>query len=82
MEQIDKLQSQILEHKAYLYDTDYVVIRGQETGQDIQENVKDMRKFARAEINRLESEIAEIEKQIGEQSENVQLWAESRTTNQ
>ena len=73
MEQIDKLQSQILEHKAYLYDTDYVVIRGQETGQDIQENVKDMRKFARAEINRLESEIAEIEKQIGEQSENVQL---------
>ena len=73
MEQIDKLQSQILEHKAYLYDTDYVVIRGQEMGQDIPENVKDMRKFARAEINRLESEIAEIEKQIGEQSENVQL---------
>ena len=73
MEQIDKLQSQILEHKTYLYDTDYVVIRGQETGQDIPENVKDMRKFARAEINRLESEIAEIEKQIGEQSENVQL---------
>ena len=73
MEQIDKLQSQILEHKAYLYDTDYVVIRGQEMGQDIPENVKDMRKFVRAEINRLESEIAEIEKQIGEQSENVQL---------
>ena len=82
MEQIDKLQSQILEHKAYLYDTDYVVIRSQETCQDIPENVKDMRKFARAEINRLESEIAEIEKQIGEQSENVQLWAESRSTNQ
>ena len=73
MEQIDKLQSQILEHKAYLYDTDYVVIRGQETGQGIPEEVKDMRKFARAEINRLESEIAEIEKQIGVQSENVQL---------
>ena len=73
MEQIDKLQSQILEHKAYLYDTDYVVIRGQETGQGIPEEVKDMRKFARVEIHRLESEIAEIEKQIGEQSENVQL---------
>ena len=40
MEQIDKLQSQILEHKAYLYDTDYVVIRGQETGKDIPENVQ------------------------------------------
>ena len=73
MEQIDKLQSQILEHKAYLYDTDYVVIRSQETGQGIPEEVKDMRKFARAEINRLEAEIAEIEKQISEQSESVQL---------
>ena len=73
MEHIDKLQSQILEHKAYLYDTDYVVIRSQETGQGIPEEVKDMRKFARAEINRLEAEIAEIEKQISEQSESVQL---------
>lgn len=73
MEQIDKLQSQILEHKAYLYDTDYVVIRSQETGQVIPENVKDMRKFARAEINRLEAEIAELEKQFNDQSENVQL---------
>ena len=73
MEQIDKLQSQILEHKAYLYDTDYVVIRSQETEQGIPENVKDMRRFSRAEINRLESEIYEIEKQIGEQSESVQL---------
>ena len=73
MEQIDKLQSQILEHKTCLYDTDYVVIRSQETGQVIPENVKDMRKFARAEINRLEAEIAEREKQISEQTENVQL---------
>ena len=73
MEQIDKLQSQILEHKAYLYDTDYVVIRSQETEQDIPEEIKDLRMFARAEINRLESEIAELEKQISEQTENVQL---------
>ena len=73
MEQIDKLQSQILEHKAYLYDTDYVVIRSQETGQGIAEDVKDMRKFTRAEINRLEMEIKELEKQISEQTENVQL---------
>ena len=73
MEQIDKMQSQILEHKACLYDTDYVVIRGQETGQDIPEDVKDTRKFARAEINRLEAGIAELEKQFNEQSDNVQL---------
>ena len=73
MEQINTLQSKILEHKASLYDTDYVVIRCKETGQGIPENVKDMRKFARAEINRLEAEIAEREKQISEQTENVQL---------
>ena len=73
MEQIDKLQSQILEHKAYLCDTDYVIIRGQETGQGIPEDVKGRRNFARSEINRLEAEIAELEKQISEQTENVQL---------
>ena len=66
MEQIDKLQSQILEHKAYLFSTDYVVIRNQETGQSIPEEIKDMRNFARAEINRLEAEIAKLEKQISE----------------
>ncbi len=75
MEQINTLQSKILGHKAYLYDTDYIVIRGQETGQGIPEELKDMRKFARAEINRLEAEIAKLEKQISEQTENVQLWA-------
>ena len=62
MDEINKLQGQILEHKSYLYDTDYVVIRSQETGQSIPEDVKDMRKFVRAEINRLEAEIAELEK--------------------
>ena len=73
MDEINKLQGQILEHKAYLYDTDYVVIRSQETGQGIPEDVKDMRKFARDEINRLEAEITELEKHISEQSESVQL---------
>ena len=73
MDKINELQAQILEHKSYLYETDYIVIRGQETGQGIPEEVKDMRKFARDEINRLESEIAELEKQFNQQSENVQL---------
>ena len=73
MEHINTLQSKILEHKAYLYDTDYVVIRSQETEQDIPEEIKDLRMFARAEINRLESEITELEKQFNQQSDNVQL---------
>lgn len=73
MEQINTLQSKILEHKAYLYDTDYVIIRGQETGQGIPEDVKGRRNFARSEINRLESEIAELEKHFNQQPDNVQL---------
>ena len=73
MEHINTLQSKILEYKAYLYDTDYVIIRGQETGKGIPEDVKAMRTFSRSEINRLEAEIAELEKQISEQTENVQL---------
>ena len=73
MEQIDKLQSQILEHKSYLFSTDYVVIRNQENGQAISEDVRIMRNFARSEINRLEMEIKELEKQVESESEIVQL---------
>lgn len=64
MEQIDKLQGQILEHKAYLYDTDYTVIRNQETGQAIPDEIKANRASARSKINLLEAEIKELEKQI------------------
>ena len=71
--EINQKQSKILEHKSYLFSTDYVFIRNQETGQSIPEEIKDMRNFARAEINRLEAEIAKLEKQIGEQTEDVQL---------
>ena len=71
--QINQLQGQVLEHKSLLFATDYVVIRNQETGQGIPEDVKDMRNFARYEINRLEAEIAKLENQISEQTENVQL---------
>ena len=70
---INQKQSKILEHKSYLFSTDYLVIRNQETGQGIPEEVKALRTFSRSEINRLEAEIAELEKQISEQSENVQL---------
>lgn len=69
MDKINELQGQILEYKAYLYETDYVVIRNQETGQTISDEIKANRASARSEINRLEVEIKELEKQI----ENVQL---------
>ena len=69
MEEINRLQGQILEHKSYLFSTDYVVIRESETGESIPDEVKVNRAIARSEINRLELEIEEIEKQM----EDVQL---------
>ena len=73
MEQINKKQSKILEHKSYLFSTDYVVIKESETGEPIPDGVKVNRAIARAEINRLEMEIKELEKQVNEESENVLL---------
>ena len=69
MDKINELQAQILEHKSYLYETDYVVIRNQETGQTISDEIKANRASARSKINLLEDEIKELEKQIN----NVQL---------
>ena len=73
MEQINKKQRKILEHKSYLFSTDYVVIRESETGDPISDVVKYNRAIARAEINRLEMEIKELEKQVEAESEIVQL---------
>ena len=73
MEQINKKQSEILAHKSYLFSTDYVVIRESETGEPISDVVKYNRAIARSEINRIESEITELEKQVEAESEIVQL---------
>ena len=70
---INQKQSKILEHKSYLFSTDYVVIRESETGKHIHDEVKVNRAIARSEINRLEMEIKELEKQMEAESENVQL---------
>lgn len=78
MEQIDKLQSQILEHKSYLFSTDYVVIRNQETGKTMPSDIIAKRTEARASINLLEQEVIELEKELmaenlSENDFNVQL---------
>ena len=73
MENINKLHGLILEHKAYLYSTDYLVIRNNETGKDIPEDIKSLRAEARSEINRLESEIKILEEHLKVESDNVQL---------
>ena len=73
MEQIDKLQSQILEHKAYLYETDWVVSRFAETGEAIPEDVKSKRYECRVKIDELRAQIKVLESQPPTDSENVQL---------
>lgn len=74
--QINQKQSKILEHKSYLFSTDYVVIRNQETGQAMPSNIITKRAEVRADINLLEQEILLLEIQLSEElskTENVQL---------
>lgn len=75
---INQKQSKILEHKSYLFSTDYVVIRNQETGQTMPSDIIVKRAEARAAIDLLEPEIIELEKELmtenlSENDFNVQL---------
>ena len=63
---INQKQSKILEHKSYLFSTDYVVIRNQETGQTMPSDIIAKRAEARAAISLLEPEIIELEFQLQE----------------
>ena len=60
MEELNIKQSKILELKAYLNETDYMVIKMSE-GYEIKQDVLDARAQARIDINRLEAEIKELE---------------------
>ena len=75
---INQKQSKILEHKSYLFSTDYVVIRNQETGQTMPSDIIAKRAEARAAINLLKPEILSLEKELmtenlSENDFNVQL---------
>ena len=59
MEELNIKQSKILELKAYLNETDYMVIKMSE-GYEIKQEVLDARVQARIDINRLEAEIKEL----------------------
>lgn len=75
--QINQLQGQILEHKSLLFATDYVVIRNQETGQPMPDDVLHERAQARLQINELEEQIRVLEDELAEEKrieeDNVQL---------
>ena len=72
MDEINKLQGQILEHKSYLYETDWVVSRFAETGDDISEDVKMKRAECRVKIDELRAQIKVLEAELLSE-ENVQL---------
>ena len=60
MEELNIKQSKILELKAYLNETDYMIIKMSE-GYEIEQAVLDARVQARIDINKLEAEIKELE---------------------
>lgn len=66
--QINQMQWQVLEHKSLLFATDYVVIRNQETGQPMPEDVLQERAQARLQINELEEQIRALEAELAEES--------------
>ena len=75
--QINQMQGQVLEHKSLLFATDYVVIRNQETGQPIPEDILQERAQARLQISELELQIQVLEDELAEEKRieeaNVQL---------
>ena len=68
--QINQMQGQVLEHKSLLFATDYVVIRNQETGQPIPEDVLQERAKARLQISELELQIHVLEDELAEEIKN------------
>ena len=68
--QINQMQGQVLELKSLLFATDYVVIRNQETGQPIPEDVLQERAQARLHINELEEQIRALEAELAEEIKN------------
>ena len=67
MEEINIKQSRLLELKAYLNETDYMIIKMSE-GYEVKQDVLNARAQVRVEINRLEAEIEELEQQEEEES--------------
>ena len=64
MDEINRLQGQILEYRAYLYETDWVVSRFAETGEEIPEDVKIKRAECRNKIDELRLQIEKLKSEI------------------
>ena len=75
-EEINRKQSEILEHKSYLNATDYRIARAFETKTEIDPETLTKRAEAREAINILESEIIELEKEKDEDNSQQALPTE------
>lgn len=72
-QQINSKQQQVLEYKSYLKNTDYTDHRQHDDPESIMpEAVRLARINARAEINRLEAEITELEALQQELEQNIE----------
>lgn len=63
-ERINVLESEILANKAYLDNTDYKVIKAQETGEDILDEILLSRSSAREKINENEGLLLTLRAQL------------------
>ena len=70
MEELNIKQSKILELKAYLNETDYMIIKMSE-GYEIKQEVLDARTQARIDINRLEKEVIELSNEVKSEEESL-----------
>lgn len=60
----EEVEALIVQHKAYLTDTDWYAIRFADTGQDIPAEVKECRQKARVEIDTLRDVLAMLEEKV------------------
>ena len=70
-EKINKKNADILEAKAYLYETDYEVIKATERKYAIDESLTQKRQEARDLINTRQCEIASLQSELDAQSIEV-----------
>lgn len=68
-ELVNEKEGAILELKAILFNTDYKVIRSYETGIRLDEDIRQIRANARAEINLLEADVEGLKTQIETEKE-------------
>jgi uncharacterized protein (DUF2164 family) len=71
MKRINEKYAEINEMKALLADTDYHVIKEAEGDYNVPQEILDARALARARINLLEAEIANLEEELQNYAETI-----------